>query len=84
MKIYTKKQVTSSPSKDYIHYFMHDLDKGISLMVSNYSVFNSELPSEIAGTGKSNVFDTGCVIIDELEFHEAYDKAIESLQNFVP
>lgn len=79
MKIYTKNQVTNNA----LMYYMYDneINKGISII--NFSIL-SNLPCEITSCTDVSAYREGNIIIDELEFHEAYDKAIESLQNYVP
>ena len=85
MKIYTKKEikVLENPT-GYAIWFMHDTDTDQSLCICNYDMLFTRLPYTIHGTSKENCFDKDNFIIDEMEFHEVYDKVIDSLNNFIP
>lgn len=86
MKIYTKQVIKTNdgiPTGSVV-WFLHDISTGHTLLIKNYDFFHPLIPYVIDGTSMNNALEPGNIIIDELEFHEIYDKAIDSLQNFVP
>lgn len=86
MKIYLKRELKTEKGTltGSCKWYMHDTQTRETLLIKNFNHFYPLLPYLIDGTTVSDCFQPGNFIIDELEFQEVYDKAIDSLQNFVP
>lgn len=86
MKVYTKYEVKTKDGMltGYCRWYMYDTETNYGILIQNIDHFCPTLPYTIYGVPKEICLGEGNVTISQLEFEQLYDKAINSLQNYIP